>query len=152
MDEAMGNMRNNLIILPKQDNKYAFMLGYHKITWNQEYQSFLSAEDKIPLVSINGTPVNKVLTVFVEYKMPGNADDRFYLYLKANNDLWYFFGYQSGSLNVASSSTKFTDALLAIKPKDLQKKMKDGETYEVVAANPTIANAFVNRVRSGRNK
>jgi hypothetical protein len=150
VDEVMGNMKNNMIVLPKQDNKFAILLGYHKVAWNQEYQSFLSSEDKIPLVSINGTPVNKVLNIFVEYKMPGNADDRFYIYIKASNDLWYFFGYQSGALNVASSSTKFTDALLALKPKDTQIKMKDGETYEIVAANPSIAAAFVNRVRSGR--
>jgi hypothetical protein len=92
------------------------------------------------------------MTVFVEYKMPGSQDDRFYLYIKASADLWYFFGYQSGALNVVSSSTRFNDLLLGLKPKDTQIKMKDGETYEVVAANPSIADAFVNRVRSGRKK
>ena len=152
LEETMSNLRNNLIILPKQDNKYAFMLGRHTVTWNQEYQSFLSLEDKIPLVSINGTPINKVMTVFVEYKMPGNLDDRFYLYVKATGDLWYFFGYQAGALNVVSSSTKFNDLLLGLKSKDTQIKMKDGETYEIIPANPSIADAFVNRVRSGRKK
>lgn len=152
LDETMENLRNNLIILPKQDNKYAFMLGRHTVIWNQEYQSFLSLEDKIPLVSINGTPINKTMTIFVEYKMPGNLDDRFYLYIKVSPDLWYFFGYQAGALNVVSSSTKFNDLLLGLKAKDTQIKMKDGETYEIVAANPTIADAFVNRVRSGRKK
>ncbi|MBU6342970.1 MAG: hypothetical protein KGS48_15860, partial [Bacteroidetes bacterium] len=56
VDETMNNMRNNLILLPKVDNKYTFMLGRHTVTWNQEYQSFLNLEDKIPVVSINGTP------------------------------------------------------------------------------------------------
>ncbi|MEI6410922.1 MAG: hypothetical protein WCR52_16165 [Bacteroidota bacterium] len=152
VEEAMGNMRNNLIILPKLDNKYAFMLGRHAVTWNQEYQSFLSLDDKIPVVSINGQSINKMMTVFVEYKMPGNQDDRFYLYMKVNNDLWYFFGYQSGALNVVSSSPKFNETLLGLKPKETQLKMKDGELYEIVAANPSIAEAFVNRVRSGRKK
>jgi hypothetical protein len=152
VEESMANMRNNLIVLPKADNKYSFMLGRHNVIWNQEYQSFLNLEDKIPVISINGQPINKTMTVFVEYKMPGSQDDRFYLYIKASADLWYFFGYQSGALNVVSSSTRFNDLLLGLKPKDTQIKMKDGETYEVVAANPSIAGAFVNRVRSGRKK
>ena len=84
--------------------------------------------------------------------MPGNADDRFYLYIKASPDLWYFFGYQAGALNVISSSTRFNDALLALKPKETQIKMPDGEIYEIVAANPSLADAFVNRVKSGRKK
>ncbi|MBL7779812.1 MAG: hypothetical protein JNM22_01260 [Saprospiraceae bacterium] len=152
LTEVMANLQSNFINLPKKDNNFAFMLGRHPVIWNAEYQSFLSLEDKIPVVAINGEPFNKVLTTFVEYKMPGNQDDRFYLYIKPSADLWYFFGYQSGTLNVVSSSTKFNDALLALKSKDTQIKMPDGETYEIVAANPSLADAFVNRVRAGRKK
>jgi hypothetical protein len=42
--------------------------------------------------------------------------------------------------------------MLALKSKDTQIKMPDGETYEIVAANPSLADAFVNRVRAGRKK
>lgn len=152
MAEVMTNLQSNFINLPKKDANFAFLLGRHPVIWNAEYQSFLSLEDKIPVVSIGSEQLNKTLTVFVEYKMPGNQDDRFYLYIKPSPDLWYFFGYQAGTLNVASSSTKFTDALLALKSKDTQIKMPDGETYEIVAANPSLADAFVNRVRAGRKK
>jgi hypothetical protein len=152
IDETMANMRNNLIVLPKQDNKYTFMLGRHQVIWNQEYQSFLSLDDKIPVATIGGLPINKIMTAYVEYKMPGSQDDRFYLYIKPTADLWYFFGYQAGALNVVSSSTKFNDMLIGMKAKDTQIKMKDGEIYEIVAANPSIADAFINRVKSGRKK
>ena len=64
--------------------------------------------------------------------------------------MWYFFGYQAGALNVVSSSTRFNDALLALKTKDTQIKMPNGEIYEIVAANPALADAFVNRVKNGR--
>jgi hypothetical protein len=152
MGEMLANLQSNVIVLPRKDDKSSFMLGRHAVTWNAEYQSFLSLEDRIPVISINGEPVNKMLNVFVEYKMPGNQDDRFYLYLRPSPDLWYFFGYQAGTLNVVSSSTRFNDALLALKSKETQIKMPDGETYEIVAANPSLAEAFVNRVRSGRKK
>lgn len=150
LEEMKTNLQNNLIVLPKADNKYTFVLGRHTVKWNQEYQSFLSTEDKFPVIAINGQPINKTMTVFVEYKMPGSLDDRFYLYIKPTADLWYFFGYQSGALNIVSSSTRFNDILVGLKSKDTQIKMKDGETYEIVPANPSIADAFVNRVRSGR--
>jgi len=149
---VMTDLQSNFINLPKKDANFAFLLGRHPVIWNAEYQSFLSLEDKIPVVAINGEPLNKVLNVFVEYKMPGNQDDRFYLYIKPSPDLWYFFGYQAGTLNVVSSSTKFNDALLGLKSKDILIKMPDGENYEIVAANPSLADAFVNRVRAGRKK
>ncbi len=149
-DEAQANLRNNFLALPKKDNKYAIMLGRHPVIWNPDYQSFVSLEDRIPIVSINGEPIQKMLTTYVEYKMPGNQDDRFYIYIKASADLWYFFGYQAGALNVVSSSTRFNDALLALKTKDTQIKMPDGKLYEIVAANPSLADAFVNRVKNGR--
>ncbi len=150
--EAIANMKANFVVLPKKDDKYAFVLGRHLVRWNTEYQSFISMEDKIPVISINGEPLGKSFTTYVEYKMPGNEDDRFYLYIRPSADLWYFFGYQGGALNVVSSSTKFNETLLAMKPKDLQTKMPDGETYEIIAANPATADAFVNRVRAGRAK
>lgn len=148
--EAMAALQNNIIDLPKKDSKYSFFLGRHPVKWNSEYQSFISTEDKIPVLAINNSPIGRSMTVFVEYKMPTNDDDRFYLYLKPSADLWYFFGYQSGVLNVISSSTRFNDAMAALKTKETQFKMPDGELYEVVLANPSVAEAFINRVRAGR--
>ena len=106
--DAQNLLKTNQFVLPKSDNKFTFLLGRHPVKWNQEYSSFISLEDKIPVVSIAGEPINKVLTAYTEYKMPGSEDDRYYLYIKASPDLWYFFGYQQGALYVASSSTKFT--------------------------------------------
>ena len=147
-----ADLKNNLILLPKTDNKFAILLGKHNITWNPEYQSFLSVDDKMPLITVNGEQINKILTTYVEYKMPANEDDRFYIHISVTPELWYFFGYQSGVMNVASSDTKFNEILIAMKPKDLQVKMPDGELYEVIAANPNVAQAFVSRVKEGRKK
>lgn len=150
--EAQENLKNGLFYLPRKDNKYNILLGRHTVFWNDEYQSFVSTEDKIPLISLNGEPIGKMFTTYVEYRMPGNQDDRFYLYIRVSSELWYFFGYQGGALNVVSGSTRFNDMLIAMKPKDLQVKMPDGQTYEIVPANPSLADAFVNRVKAGRTK
>jgi hypothetical protein len=151
-EETLNFLRTNIVNLPKPDNKYAFLLGKHNVMWNSEYQSFISTTDKFPLISVNGEPINKVLTIYTEYKMPSGGDDRYYLYIKVSPELWYFFGYQAGVLNVVSSSTRFNDTLLALKTKDTQIKMPDGELYEIVAANPSVANAFVSRIQEGRRQ
>jgi hypothetical protein len=152
--EALAQLQSNLIALPKKDNKFAFVLGRHPVQWNSEYQSFITTEDKIPVISVQDVAIAKTMTVFAEYKMPTSQDDRFYLYVKASPDLWYFFGYQptegSAVLNVVSSSVRFNDLLAGLKTKETQIKMPGGDLYEIVPANPSMAEAFLNRVRSGR--
>jgi hypothetical protein len=145
------NLASNLLMLPRRDKLSTFVLGKHKVKWNVDYQSFVSLEDRLPVIAINGEPINRTLSVFVEYKMPPNEDDRVYIYLKASNDLWYFFGYQGGVMSITSSSTKFNDALQTMKAKDLSIKQADGETYEIQYVEPTTADRFVSRVKEGRN-
>ncbi len=151
-NDALNLLKTNQLVLPPKDNKFSFLLGKHNVIWNPEYSSFLGVDEKIPLISIAGEPIAKTMTTYVEYKMPGNKDDRFYLYIKATADLWYFFGYQAGALYCASSSTRFTDAMLSLKKKDLQQKMPDGELYEIIPSNASTAQQFVNRVVEGRQR
>jgi hypothetical protein len=151
LTDLKQNLAANIVMLPRRDTKSTFTLGKHKLKWNVDYQSFVSMEDRIPVIAINGEPVNRMLTVFVEYKMPPNEDDRVYIYVKASGDLWYFFGYQGGVMSITSSSTKFNDTLQGMKAKELSLKQKDGETYEIQYVEPTTAERFVNRVKEGRN-
>jgi hypothetical protein len=153
--EAMTQLQSNIIDLPRKENKFAFVLGRHTVKWNAEYQSLITMEDKVPVISIGDVSMSRTMTVFAEYKMPAGLDDRFYLYIKPSPDLWYFFGYQptegAAVLNVVSSSVRFNDALAGMKAKDTQIKMPGGEVYEIVPVNPSMAEAFLNRVRTGRN-
>jgi hypothetical protein len=156
-EEMVANMRINAILLPKKDDKYAFVLGRHAVRWNNEYSAFITMDDKFPLISIGGQPINKNLSMYISYKMPGGGEDKFSIYLKASPDLWYFFSYQpnpdgGADLNVVSSSTKFNDTMLSLKAKDTKIKMPDGKTVEVALVNASSAESLVNFVRSGRAK
>ena len=42
----------------------------------------------------NIEPFNKMLETTVEIIMPGNEDDRLYIYIKTPEDTYYFFGYR----------------------------------------------------------
>ena len=155
-EETLSNARLNAILLPKKDDKFAIVLGRQSVTWNNEYSSFFTLEDRIPVISIGGQPINKSLNVMVQYKMPKNGDDGLSIYIKASAELWYCFGYQSDEkgalLNITSSSTRFTDLLASMKPKELQLKMANGKTLEIALVDPSSANNFVNKVRNGRLK
>lgn len=152
LPEVMTNLQANLVQLPKKDDTYTFVLGRHAVIWNTDYQSFVSTDDRFPMISIKGEPINKVFNMFVEYKMPGNEDDRFYFYVRPTADQWYYFGYNGGVLEVASSNPRFNEALLGLKTKDTQIKMPDGELYEILPAAPAKADAFISRVREGRKQ
>jgi hypothetical protein len=154
-EELLANMRLNSILLPKKDDKYAFVFGRHNVRWNNEYSAFVTMEDKFPLISIGGVPVNKNLTMYISYKMPAGGEDKFSIYLKASPDLWYFFSYQpnpdgGADLNVVSSSTKFNDTMLSLKAKETKMKMPDGKIVEIALVNASSAESLVNFVRSGR--
>ncbi len=149
--EMDANLKNNTIILPRKDNPYTFLLGRHTVLWNPEYQSFLSLEDKFPVIAINGNPLGKTMTTFVEYQMPASGQDRFYFAIKPTNDLWYYFGYKDGILEVVSSSTVFNEKVGSMKPKDLLIKV-GGESVEIQLVDPGRGKAFMERVKSGRTQ
>ncbi|MEL6865191.1 MAG: hypothetical protein AAFP19_12260 [Bacteroidota bacterium] len=149
-NNAVDNMKNIGLDLPNKYDNYEFFFSNLPMKWNAEYQSFVSAQDKLGLSSINGVPINRWLTSYVEFKMPTNEDDRVYIYVKSPSDYYYFFGYKQGILSIVSNNTKFNDTLLALKKKELMVKMDDGEMFEIQAVEPLSAQAFVNRIKATR--
>ena len=57
------------------------------------------------LASVRGNTIGKQIEVSIEIKMPTNGDDRLYIYLKSPSELYYFFGFKDGVLNVTSNNT-----------------------------------------------
>ncbi len=155
-EEMVSNARLNAILLPKKDDKFAFVLGRQSVTWNKEYTSFFTLEDRIPLISVAGQPINKSLNVMVQYKMPNTGDDALGIYIKPSAELWYLFVYQNtdegGALSITSGSARFNELLAGLKGKDIKMKMANGKTLEVVPVDPAEGPKFVNKVRNGRLK
>jgi hypothetical protein len=96
--------------IPDKLNDYTILLADLKMKWDMDYQSFVSTSPQIGLVSINGVPVNRRIEGYVEYKMPGVGGDRFYYYLKFPSQIFYYFGFKQGVLEVYSNDTQFMDA------------------------------------------
>ena len=150
LKSEIEEMKNTGLDLDNKYNKFPFLYSYLPMKWNPEYQSFVNSSEEVGLASINGVPINRMLKCHIEFKMPSNEDDRVYMYIESPSEDWYFFGYKQGILSMVSSNTKFNDALLGMKAKELSFKQKDGGVYEIQAVDPNSALLFVNRVRALR--
>lgn len=149
--KAVEGVNTGTLILPKKENTHTFFFSQLPMKWNPDYQSFVSQEGKLGLGSIDGEPINKMLTCYVEFKMPSNEDDRVYIYIKSPSDLYYYFGFKQKILSVVSNNTKFNDAVINMKKKEKVLKMPDGGTYEIQPINPNTAQMFARRVQAAWN-
>ncbi len=152
LKSEISEMKSSGLDLDNKFNKFPFLFSYLPMGWNSEYQSFVNTKLEVGLASINGVPINRMLKCHVEFKMPSNEDDRVYMYIQSPSEDWYFFGYKQGILSMVSSNTKFNDALLGMKTKELTFKQKDGGVYEIQAVDPNSALLFVNRIKASRTQ
>ncbi len=148
MQQAIDGISIGTLVIPKKYNDFSFLFDKIPMTWDRDYQSFVSTTKKIGLMSIDGEPINTYVTGYIEVKMPTNEDDRLYIYLKSPSQLYYFFGYRQGVLNVVSNNTRFMDELLGLKVKELIIKVSDDEVYEIAPVEEGTARAFVNRIEA----
>jgi hypothetical protein len=148
--DAMDGLSLGFLDIPKKLNTFTLLFSRLKTKWNQDYQSFVTMENDLGLVSIGGEPVNKMVEAYVEIKMPQAEDDRLYVYLKSPSGLYYFFGYNAGILNVTSNNTVFMEEFGKLKSKDLVIKQEDGENLEIQVVETGTAQTFMNRVKAGR--
>lgn len=152
LNEALSSLGNGVLSISKKVNPYTFLFAKLPMKWDAEYQSFVSKETEIPIVSINSEPLNKRLEAYVEYKMPTNEDDRLYIYVKSPTGLFYFFGFKQGIMSITSNNPTFMDEMGGMKSKDLIMKMDDGNTYEIQPVDTGTARRFVNRVKAAQQK
>lgn len=149
-NEVLAGLNGGRFDLPKKYNKFTMLFTHLGMKWDVDYQSFVSKESKIGVHSIMGETIDKMLTAYVEFKMPTNEDDRLYIYLKSPGEFYYFFGYQQGIMNVVSNNPAFNDEVINMKKKEAIIKMENGELYEIAPVEPGTAEMFVRRVQAAQ--
>ncbi len=145
MQKAIDGISLGSLVIPAKHNSYSFLFDKVPMVWDADYQSFVATQEKLGLMSISGEVLNTNITAYIEIKMPTNDDDRLYIYLKSPSQMYYFFGYKQGILNLVSNNSRFMEEMLAMKDKEKIIKMPDGEQYEIQPVEPSTAQAFVNR-------
>ena len=148
MAEAVKGMSSGVLEIPKKYNPYTMLFSKLKLKWDPAYQSFLTTSNKSGIVSINGEHIGKMVTCYVQVKMPSNGEDQLYIYLKSPNELYYYFAFKQGILSTVSNNVRYMEELEKLKAKDLIVKMPDGENYEIQEVETGRANLFVRRIEA----
>ena len=148
LGSIINGLNQGIFDVPKKVNKYDLLFSKVPMKWDPDYQSFVSNEQKINLASVGGELLNKTITAYIEAKMPTKDDDRLYIYLKSPSDLYYFFGFKEGIMNIVSNNPAFNDYVIGMKEKERIRKMPDGETFEIQPVNAGTARSFVSRVQA----
>ncbi|MBP7822026.1 MAG: hypothetical protein KA010_03825, partial [Saprospiraceae bacterium] len=144
-------MRNASLNVPKKYNNYNFLFAGLNLKWNAEIQSFVTIQDNLPLASVKGEPVNRLLKGFIEYRMPSNEEDKFFMYLASPSGLVYFFAYQPGGFGVFSTNTAFVEAISKLKGKEKTLKDNKGNSCEIQIIEESLAQIMISRVKEARN-
>ncbi|MGK0366466.1 MAG: lipopolysaccharide export system protein LptA, partial [Saprospiraceae bacterium] len=146
--KILNSLDQGVFDISKKVNKSNLLFSKVPMQWDPDYQSFVSSKATLSLASIDGQMINKDITAYIEVKMPQRGDDRLYVYLKSPSNLYYFFGFKEGIMNIVSDNPKFNDYILNMKDKYRIKKMPDGETFEIQPVNDGTARQFVSRVKA----
>ncbi len=150
VNNAITGLSSGTLELPAKVNKHTFLFSNLPMKWDPDYQSFVTSGSRIGLASIKGELFNYSYKGYVEFKMPTNEDDRVYIYLETPSGNFYYFGFKAGILNMTSNNEDYLKAFDGLKAKELVKKMKDGETYEIQLVPETIARTFVSRAKAAQ--
>lgn len=148
VETAIGGLTNGIFSIPEKDNPYTLLLSGLKMRWDTDYQSLVSKKSEAGLVSIKGKPISQVLDCYVEFKMPSNEDDRVYVHLQLRNQIYYYFGYRNGILEINSNDNRFMDEAAKMKPNELVLKMPDGKSFEIQIVESNRAQMFLRRAKA----
>ena len=146
--DALTGMGNGMVDLPRAINTFTFLFSNLKMRWDMDYQSLVTVQQEAGLISMLGQPVNLKVNCFAEFKMPSNEDDRAYFYLKLPNEIYYYFGYRNGILELNSNDNRFMGEASKLKSTELLLKMPDGQNYEIQLVEANRATAFVRRIQA----
>lgn len=133
------------IYLPKGTNNYTFFFGNAPMEWNPDRYSLVSKKG-IALTYIGDRAFHKRLNAYLEVRMSRSRDE-LNLYIESPSGDFYYFNYQNRVLSVVSSKPSFNDTVLALKKKEVQFKMPDGENYEVKPTGVNAAKFFLDRIK-----
>ncbi len=123
-----------------------FMFSELHMVWNKKVNCWQSTGE-LGIANLNGAQINKKVkgTLEVERKRSG---DGLTLYLEITPDLWYFFTYKRGFMQVLSSDKQFNDIVHSIKGGDRKMPAQRGEaSYMFMMAENKKKNDFIKHLQ-----
>jgi hypothetical protein len=124
-----GEYRN----IPEELNK-TLIFNDIDLKWSQISRSY-RYEGEIGIVKVGDRMVNRKVNAIISYtKKP--SGDLFDIYLVLDDDNWYYFGYNPGSLQVLSSNRAFNAFIMDLKARDRKLRTRAGEAGYIYTVAP----------------
>ncbi|MBC7411084.1 MAG: hypothetical protein H7331_01350 [Bacteroidia bacterium] len=102
--------------------EHTIMFNELKLKWNQETRSFVSI-GKLGIGSIYKNQVNKKIDGYIEV-IKKRSGEQLNMYLKFDDNLWYYFNYANSLMQSISSDEAFNTTIKTLKS---DKRKSDGE-------------------------
>jgi hypothetical protein len=106
--------------------KFTILFNDVLLKWNQDTRSY-RYNGKIGIGTIGNVQVNRKVDAYVEFVERGSGDI-FDIYLKANENTWYYLAFSPGALQVLSSNEAFNTTIFNIDEKERLIKAKGRES------------------------
>lgn len=136
-----------LKVIPEPLDKAILFSELH-MTWNKKVRCWQSVGD-LGIANFGGAQINKKVKGIFEIERKRSADGMT-LYLEVTPDLWYFFSYKRGFMQVLSSDKSFNDIIHGIKGSDRKLAAKKGEaSYMFMVAEMKKKNDFIKHMQTG---
>jgi hypothetical protein len=68
--------------------------------------------------------------------------DKLYIYLKIDQNTWYYFEFNKGLMNAVSSNNEFNNILKELKPKNRKQEVTKGPGFQFAPCSPAKKDAF----------
>jgi len=131
--------------------KHTIFFNDLPLEWNQETRSF-RYNGLIGIGNIGDIQVNKKVEAYVELVEKGSGD-QFDIYLRANDNTWYYIAYTPGGLQVLSSNRVFNQIVFDLKEGDRRIRARAGEpSYVYSLAARRRLDLFINRFLEGEEQ
>jgi hypothetical protein len=115
-----------------------------KLTWNDSLHAYLST-GPIGIGNVIDKQINRYVNGLVVFDKR-RGGDIFTLYLKINDNLFYFFEYGHNIMRIFSSNTAVMETIRNIKIDDRKVKPKKGEKpFSYTTASPTSVKRFLKK-------
>ena len=139
--------QGNTFGIPVEDCDFNFLLTELEMTWDADYQSFISSKKQFGLAAIEKKGYHKMIKGAVEFKMPANGEDQFTVLMTSPGGNYYFFNYKNGILSTYSSYAPYNAEVEGMKDKERITKLAGG-SFELQAGTTQMVSNFKSRAEA----
>jgi hypothetical protein len=105
-----------------------------ELEWSQFTRSY-RYEGEIGVIRVGNRMINRKVNVIMELTKRGSGD-LLDIYFMLNDNTWYYFGYNPGSLQVVSSNRVFNNYIFELKARDRKMRTRAGDTGYIYSLAP----------------